>query len=105
MTITDLTPRIEARDGVAVTVYTKSDCWGCGKTKGLLDRAGVEYTEVDMEHDQAAYRYVTETLGYKQAPAVVVSTPEGEHHWSGLQPHNIRKHITHRAEAVLEAAS
>lgn len=100
MTITDLTPRIEARDGVAVTVYTKEECWGCGKTKGLLDRAGIEYTEVDMEKDQAAYTYVTETLGYRQAPTVVVSTPEGEHHWSGLQPHKIREHITHRQEAA-----
>jgi len=98
LTITDLAPRIEARDGVAVTVYTKSECWGCGKTKELLTNAGVPFTEVDMEQDQAAYAYVTETLGYKQAPTVVVSSTEGEHHWSGLQPHNIRKHITHREE-------
>lgn len=105
MTITDIQPRIEARDGVAVTIYTKSECWGCGKTKDLLQKAGVEYTEVDMEQDQAAYNYVTQTLGYRQAPTVVVSAPEGEHHWSGLQPHNIRKHITHRDEAALEAAS
>ncbi|GAA3399374.1 glutaredoxin family protein [Pseudarthrobacter polychromogenes] len=105
MTITEIQPRIEARDGVAVTVYTKSECWGCGKTKDLLDKAGVTYTEVDMETDQAAFAYVTETLGYRQAPTVVVSAPDGEKHWSGLQPHNIRKHITHRDETALEAAS
>ncbi|UOD80317.1 glutaredoxin family protein [Paenarthrobacter ureafaciens] len=105
MSVTELTPRIEARDGVAVTVYTKSECWGCGKTKQKLEENSIEYTEVDMEHDQTAYLYVTETLGYKQAPAVVVSAPEGVVHWSGLQPQMIRKHITHRDEAALEAAS
>ncbi|MDJ0319779.1 glutaredoxin family protein [Pseudarthrobacter sp. PS3-L1] len=97
MTITDIGPRIEARDGVAVTVYTKSDCWGCGKTKGLLDRAGVPFTEVDMENDQAAYNYVTKTLNYAQAPVVVVSGPGGDHHWSGFQPGQIRTHITEAA--------
>ena len=100
MTITDITPRIEAREGIAVTVYTKSECWGCGKTKSLLDKAGVEYTEVDMENDQAAYDYVTKTLGYKQAPTLFVSSPEGDVHWSGLQPTKIREHITHREEAA-----
>lgn len=100
MTITDLSPRIEARDGAAVTIYTKTDCWGCGKTKGLLDKAGIPYTEVNMEEDQAAYDYITKTLGYRQAPTVVVSTPEGDVHWSGLQPHKIRAHITHPEAAA-----
>ncbi|WP_285240092.1 glutaredoxin family protein [Pseudarthrobacter sp. MEB009] len=100
MTITDITPRIEARDGVAVTVYTKNDCWGCTKTKGLLDRAEIEYTAVNVEEDEPAFHYVTDTLGYRQMPVVVTSTPEGEFVWSGLQPHKIREHITHRAEAA-----
>lgn len=100
MTITDITPRIEARDSAAVVVYTKEECWGCGKTKGLLDAAGIEYTEVDIEKDPVAYKYVTETLGYRQAPTVVVSTMEGDVHWSGLQPIKIRDHITHRADAA-----
>lgn len=98
MTITDLAPRIEARDGAAVVVYTKNDCWGCTKTKGLLDRSGVEYTTVNVEEDQTAFTYVTETLGYRQMPVVVASTPEGDFVWSGLQPHKIREHITHLGE-------
>lgn len=100
MTITDITPRIEARDGVAVTIYTKPECWGCGKTKQKLDEAGTDYTEVNMQEDPAAFAYVTETLGYRQAPVVLVSTPDGDIHWSGLQPTKIRQHITHRAETA-----
>jgi glutaredoxin-like protein NrdH len=100
MTVTDLTARIQARDGVAVVVYTKEDCWGCKKTKELLDGAGVVHTAVDVQKDATAFEYVTEVLGFRQMPVVVASTIEGDYVWSGLQPHKIREHITHRNDAA-----
>lgn len=83
----------------AVTVYTKHNCFGCDKTKALLDREHAAYTPVNVEEDAAAYKHVTETLNFRQMPVVVVSTPDGDEVWSGLQPAMIRKHITHRGAA------
>lgn len=98
--VIDLTAQIQARDGVAVVVYTKNDCFGCGKTKDKLDENGIQYTAVNVEEDPTAFHYVTEVLGYRQMPVVVVSSIEGEEIWSGLQPQKIREHITHRADVV-----
>src|SRR5437016_6255212 len=45
----DLTARIQARDGVAVVVYTKNDCRQCDMTKGLLAKEGIHFTSVNVE--------------------------------------------------------
>jgi glutaredoxin-like protein NrdH len=100
MTATDLTTRIQARDGVAVVVYTKNNCGQCDLTKAKLDREGIVYTAVNVEEDATAYHYVTEILGRRQMPTVVASTIDGDVIWSGLQPDMIRDHITHRADAA-----
>ena len=97
---TDLTSRIQARDGVAVVIYTKNDCRQCDMTKGLLDRDGIYYTAVNVEEDATAYWYVTEHLGYRQMPVLEVSTIEGNVIWSGFQPLKVKEHITHRADAA-----
>ena len=96
----DLTAAIQARDGVAVVVYSKNDCFGCGKTKDKLDENNILYTEVNVEEDATAYHYVTEVLGYRQMPVVVASTETGDIIWSGLQPEKIREHITHRKDVA-----
>ncbi|WP_177179825.1 glutaredoxin family protein [Arthrobacter sp. yr096] len=96
----DLTKEIQARDGVAVVVYSKNDCFGCTKTKEKLEENSIHYTEVNVEEDETAFKYVTETLGIRQMPVVVVSALEGDITWHGLQPTKIREHITHRAEAA-----
>lgn len=99
MTI-DLTERIQARDGVAVVVYTKHNCRQCDMTKRVLDREGILYTAVNVEEDPTAYAYVTETLNRREMPTVIASTPAGDIVWSGLQPDKIREHITHRKDAA-----
>ncbi len=96
----DLTARIQARDGVAVVVYTKNDCRQCDMSKGLLDKAKINYTAVNVQEDSTAYHYVTEVLGIKQMPVLIASTIEGDEMWSGFQPTKIRDHITHRADAA-----
>lgn len=97
---TDLTQRIQQRDGVAVVIYTKYDCKQCDLTKAALDRKSIHYTAVNVQDDPTAYWYVTEHLGIRQMPVVIVSTIEGEETWSGLVPAKIREHITHRADAA-----
>lgn len=97
---TDITQRIQARDGVAVVVYTKNDCRQCDMTKAKLKKDGIHFTAVNVEEDATAYAYVTETLGRRQMPVVIASAMEGDIIWSGFQPQMIREHITHRADAA-----
>lgn len=103
MTVTDLTPRIEARDGVAVVLYSKPNCVQCDATKrkfkkeGLVE--GVDYTVVDVSQDETALAFI-KSLGYLQAPVVYVSTPKGVHHWSGYDVDEIDEHILQNRAAA-----
>ena len=51
-----------------------------------LDKAGIEYTKVDIADNEQAHDYVM-SLGYLQAPVVYVSPTE---HWSGFRPDRLR---------------
>lgn len=70
----------------SVTVYSTPDCIQCAATKRELDKQGVTYTEVDLSTDTQAHTYVTETLGYQQAPVVEVAG----RHWYGYRPDLIK---------------
>lgn len=113
MTITTLTERIQARDGVAVVVFTKPDCVQCKQTFRMLDRASIYYTTVDITEDAGALAYIKRPvedggLGYLAAPVVVVAAlPDGEQEdWSGFRPDLIKTHITERddGDAIMAAA-
>ena len=74
-----------------ITVYTTgSACVQCTMTKRVLDAAGIPYSDVDLADpaNSAARDYVTDDLGYSQAPVVVV---DDQHHWSGFQPLKIKE--------------
>jgi hypothetical protein len=47
---------------------------------------------VDLTKDSTAYTYVTQNLGYKQAPVVVVSDGKEQVSWSGHNPDMIHDH-------------
>lgn len=68
-----------------VTVYTKPECVQCSGTFRALDKAGIEYTAVDISKDTEAHDYVM-SLGYLQVPVIVV----GDEHWSGFRPDRIK---------------
>ena len=80
----------------AITVYTKPGCFGCRKTIEKFRAAAVDLHIVDLTQTSAALEYVTEDLGYSQAPVVVV---DDESHWSGLNPANIQRVIDARQSA------
>lgn len=63
-----------------VTVYTKTVCPQCIATKRRLDKLGVPYTEINIEHDAEAYERVT-AMGFSAAPVVVA----GDDAWSGFR--------------------
>lgn len=79
---------------MSITLYTKPACVQCNATKKALDRAGLEYTSVDVTLDEEARDYVM-ALGYVQTPVVEAN---GEH-WSGFRPERIKALATVAASA------
>ena len=71
---------------MSITLYTKPACVQCNFTTKALDKAGLEYTLVDITVDNEARDYVM-ALGYLQAPVVEV----GGEHWSGFRPERIQR--------------
>lgn len=71
---------------MSITVYTKPGCFGCRKTVEKFVEAHLDFREIDLTQEPVALEYVTEELGYSQAPIVVV---DDHFHWSGLNPANI----------------
>ncbi|WP_229115872.1 glutaredoxin family protein [Parenemella sanctibonifatiensis] len=77
-----------AKTDAEVTLYTKSDCPGCFATKRALDKAGVEYDEVNLEeHPELLAQFKRQ--GMMQAP--IVETKEGER-WAGYNPAKLKEH-------------
>ena len=70
---------------MTVTVYSKPDCDQCNATYMQFDKAGIEYTVVDLTEDAEARDYMM-SLGYRQAPVVVA----GAEHWGGFRIDRIR---------------
>jgi glutaredoxin-like protein NrdH len=60
----------------------------CKMTYRALDKAGITYRIVDVAEDAAAREYVTDELGYSQAPVVVI---DDQDHWSGFRPDQINR--------------
>ncbi|MDL9978585.1 glutaredoxin family protein [Microbacterium sp. ASV49] len=87
---------------ITVTVYsTGPQCQRCRLTLRRLEDAGIPFTIVDLidATSRDARAYVTDDLGYSEAPIVVVDD-EPEHHWSGFRPDL----IDHLATSIREAA-
>ena len=73
---------------LTITLYSKPGCFGCRKTAEKFTATGIPFDEVDLTATPAALEYVTEELGYSQAPIVVV---DDHFHWSGLRPDRIEE--------------
>lgn len=78
-----------------MTVYSKSSgCIQCDMTYKLLAREGlvegVHFSKVDITDpaNAAQLEYITEELGYAQAPVVVINASQ---HWSGFRPDQIKR--------------
>lgn len=72
-----------------ITVYsTGPSCMRCRLTERVLTQHDIDYVVVNIRDAEEAARYVTDELGYTEAPVVVVSD---DHHWSGFRPDLIEK--------------
>jgi glutaredoxin-like protein NrdH len=74
-----------------VIVYSTPKCMQCQLTYRELEAHDILYRVVDLSEDAQALAYVTEELGYAQAPIVVVTD---EDHWAGFRPDHIDRIAT-----------
>ena len=61
---------------MTLTMYSTQWCGYCQRLKGQLDRAGVEYTEIDIEYSPEAAAFVESVNGGNQTVPTVV-LPDG----------------------------
>jgi mycoredoxin len=59
-----------------LTMYSTTWCGYCARLKAQLRREGIEYTEVDIEHDPEAAQFVMSVNGGNQTVPTVVF-PDG----------------------------
>ena len=61
-----------------VTMYSTTWCGYCRRLKGQMDREGISYTEVNIEHDPASADFVEKANGGNQTvPTLLVVSPSG----------------------------
>ncbi|MDF7637440.1 glutaredoxin-like protein NrdH [Leuconostocaceae bacterium ESL0958] len=70
-----------------ITVFTKNNCIQCKMTKQFLDRANLDYQEINIE-EQPAYLAQLKEEGFRQTPVVKVS---GQAAFAGFQPGELKK--------------
>ena len=58
-------------DPADITVYGADWCSDCRRSKALLDAEGVDYTWVDVEHDESAAAKALAISGRTSIPVVV----------------------------------
>ena len=71
-----------------ITVYSKTVCQQCQMVYRFLNKNDAPYEVINVEQDAAALELI-KSLGYMQAPVVLVTNKQtGEHlqHFSGFQP-------------------
>lgn len=55
-----------------VTMYSTQWCGYCQRLKAQLDRAGVAFTEIDIERDESAARFVASVNGGNETVPTVL---------------------------------
>jgi mycoredoxin len=63
-------------DATSITMYSTTWCGYCQRLKTQLDRAGITYTEVNIEQDESAAALVEQVNGGNQTVPTVVF-PDG----------------------------
>ena len=81
--------RLESEKKLSITVYSKPRCPQCVATYRKLNGLGAPHESVDVSE---ALSFI-QSLGYSQAPVVVVKDGKGAivRHWSGFRPDLIKK--------------
>lgn len=77
-----------------ITILSKPSCVQCNATVRSLDKAGAEYTKIDMSQEVEALE-LARSLGHQQAPVVLIKDSEGNitDSWSGFNPEKIAEYV------------
>lgn len=77
-----------------ITVYSKPNCPQCTATYRKLNGLNISHESVDVTQEPEALSFIR-SLGYSQAPVVVVRDAQGNvtRHWSGFRPDMIKKEV------------
>ena len=84
--------RLGSEKKLSITVYSKPRCPQCVATCRKLRGLGAPHESVDVSEDLEGLSFI-QSLGYGQAPVVVVKDGEGcvVRHWSGFRPDLIKE--------------
>lgn len=76
---------------MTIEVYSKPQCVQCTYSKTRLEKAGLEYTEIDIMENDEAFKFVTETLKFRSAPVIVIKDQSDNilESWAGFNPEKI----------------
>lgn len=58
-----------------VTMYSTTWCGYCRRLKGQMDREGIAYTEINIEHDPESAAFVEKANGGNQTVPTVLVVP------------------------------
>ena len=72
-----------------ITLYSLPACVQCDSTKRMLNKAGLEFEEIDLSKSKKAMSRIKD-LGYTQAPVIEA----GNQHWSGFRMERLQQIIS-----------
>lgn len=90
-----------------VTLYTTEGCPGCFATKRTLDKAGVEYDEINLQEHPELVDQLKRQLGKEgqNVTAPIVQTKDGDV-WAGYNPGKLKDHgLDHRTRQQRQSGS
>lgn len=88
-----------------ITVYTLPACVQCDTTKRYLTNQGLEFEEVNLAEDSAAYEMIREK-GFTAAPVVIAEQADhGTEAWSGFRLEKLQKLTYDAKTATVHAAA
>ncbi|WP_336804083.1 glutaredoxin-like protein NrdH [Erwinia aphidicola] len=68
-----------------IIIYTKDNCVQCNATKNAIDKKGIDYQLINLDHEPT-HVDALKSLGYRQVPVVMAE----QDHWSGFRPDKIQ---------------
>lgn len=80
-----------------VILYSKNNCPKCKLTETALKKHNIMYTVTKVDENHDAYLFVTQTLGYSQAPVVYVDDDGVIDHWSDFRPDRVAELAARKA--------
>ncbi|HJE80532.1 glutaredoxin domain-containing protein [Enterococcus gallinarum] len=73
-----------------ITLYCKTNCIQCKKTKLFLDAHRIPYIEKNIE-EKEEFREEVKLYGFQSVPVLIPNASTGLNPWFGFRPDELRK--------------